>query len=66
MPVDKPTDRELIEKIAADIAHLSAILAEWEPLLAAMRGGNGNGISYVRAAGLRRAMRPGRAAGKAD
>jgi hypothetical protein len=60
------SDRALMEQIAADLAHLRAVLAQWEPLLALLRGAGGQ-VSYVQAAGMTRAMRKARArAGNGD
>ena len=57
IPVDKLTDSELLREIAGNLRYLRGLLAEFEPLLSAVRG-NGNG-NAVRAAGLRRAARRG-------
>lgn len=55
IPVDRLTHTELLHEIAGNLRYLRRLLAEFEPLLAAVRG-NGNGDT-VRAAGVRRALR---------
>jgi len=59
-PVTALSNRELLEESAKLLRELSDTLAEFEPLLAMMRGMNGNGgPSYVKAAGIRRSMKRG-------
>jgi hypothetical protein len=61
-PVTALSDRELIEETAGLLRELRDMLAEFEPLLAMVRGMNGNGgPSYVKAAGLRRSFKRGAA-----
>jgi len=53
-PVKSLTDRELLEEITGHLRHLRAVLAPWETIIR----GNGNGtVSYVQAAGMRRAVK---------
>lgn len=59
-PVTAMSNRELLEESAVILRRVSDMLAEFEPLLAMVRGMNGNGgPSYVRAAGLRRSLKKG-------
>lgn len=62
-PVTALSNRELLEESAELARKLSDTLAEFEPLLAMVRGLNGNAPSYVQAAGLRRGLKRGRADG---
>jgi hypothetical protein len=56
------SNRALLEEIATDLRGITAMLAELGPLLELGKalGGNGGPPSYVRAAGMRRALRNGR------
>lgn len=59
-PVSAMSNRELLEEADAILRRVSDMLAEFEPLLAMVRGMNGNGgPSYVKAAGIRRSMKRG-------
>ena len=58
-PVNLLSNRELLEETAEILRGISDTLAEFEPLLAMVRGMNGNGSSYVKAAGMRRALKRG-------
>lgn len=61
-PVTAMSNRELLEEADVILRRVSDMLAEFEPLLAMVRGMNGNGgPSYVQAAGLRRGLKRGRA-----
>lgn len=60
-PVTGMSNRELLEETAELVRTLSDTLAEFEPLLAMVRGVNGS-PSYVKAAGLRRTLKKGQAA----
>lgn len=55
-PVSALSNRELLEENTEMLRALRDTLAEFEPLLSVVRGMNG-GPTYVKAAGLRRAMR---------
>lgn len=61
-PVTALSNRELLEESTEILRGLRDMLAEFEPLLTMVRSMNGTG-SYVQAAGLRRAMKKGRADG---
>jgi RecG-like helicase len=62
-PVTALSDRELLEEATGLVRELRDTLAEFEPLLRLVRGTNGSGPSYVQAAGMRRAIKRGRADG---
>lgn len=53
------SNRALLEEIASGLRQITGVLAELGPLIELGKavGGNGGPPSYVRAAGIRRAMR---------
>lgn len=59
-PVTALSNRELLEEATEILRTVSDTLAEFEPLLAMVRGTRGNGQggpSYIQAAGMRRQLR---------
>ena len=59
-PVTDLSNRELLEESAEILRTVRGMLAEFEPLLAMVRAASGNGASsYVKAAGMRRAIKRG-------
>ena len=50
----------MLEETALALRQLQDTLEEFGPLLRLMRGMNGNGPTYVQAAGLRRTMHRGK------
>jgi UDP-N-acetylglucosamine 2-epimerase len=58
-PVTALSNRELLEETTEILRGISDTLAEFEPLLVMVRGMSGTGASYVKAAGMRRAIKRG-------
>jgi hypothetical protein len=54
------SNRALLEEIATDLRHITGVLAELGPLLELGRAMSAGPPSYVRAAGMRRALRNGK------